>query len=300
MTTTIIIGQPKTFKKAYSVTIKERGLKSNGSISAISLNSTSFQIRDLEGNSTLKEITKKLQKALIGIISDVPKYDYDTPEEEVHYTPHRKLSRRTKKEYKNCMKQALEYTKEGQTIEEALKKALGRDTYHYDKLRFQKFAKISERRLKTNHIENTKKDWRSVRGSFLMSRMKFLMNHFNYSREKALFTAAGEWNAHRKQNKELPVNAEVVEKHIEKVIPKVLSDKDKNKLLIDMLGAVARQKSTLRRRPDGECIAITTKSEWEDLIDKIFMHIVEIANYLETPNKFKIVLYEEDKCVTYE
>ena len=300
MTTTIIIGQPKTFKKAYSVVIKERGIKPNGDISFIVLGSTRFQIRDLEGNSTLQIISEKLQKALSDIITDAPKYDEkaeseDVKEEkEIHFIPHKKPVRRTKKEYKKCIRQAIEYAKKGLSIEEALKKALGRYVYYNDKLTFQKMAKISALRLKSNKIENIKKDWRSLRGSFLMTRMKFLMNQYNYSREKALLIAVGEWTEHRKQNKELPKN------EIQKPIPKILKDENVNKILIDMLSAVARQHTRLQKRPDGDAIGITTKSEWDYLVDKIFMHITEIADYLDVPNRFKIVMFEEDKCVTYE
>lgn len=65
MTDIIYIGKSRC-KKAYSVTIRERKVNDKGKVTTTSINSTSFQIKDISGETTLIEIKKiimgRLQK----------------------------------------------------------------------------------------------------------------------------------------------------------------------------------------------------------------------------------------------
>ena len=65
MTTTVIIsGRPETFKKAYSVTIKERKVNEQGKVTKDSTQTMSFQIKDITGDSTIEKIKEILIASL--------------------------------------------------------------------------------------------------------------------------------------------------------------------------------------------------------------------------------------------
>ena len=59
MTTTIFIGKP-AIKKAYTITISERGINKRGRTTSKSINSTSFQVKDFNGDSNLFSLKKKI------------------------------------------------------------------------------------------------------------------------------------------------------------------------------------------------------------------------------------------------
>ena len=63
MTTIVYIGQG-SYKKAYSVTIRERKINENGKLTSQSISSASFQIKDIKGDSSISKIKSKLIKAL--------------------------------------------------------------------------------------------------------------------------------------------------------------------------------------------------------------------------------------------
>jgi hypothetical protein len=64
MTDTVIIGTTPTCKKAYSVRITERKVNERGKTTGESVTSTTFQIKDIAGNSNVKKIKEKLMEAL--------------------------------------------------------------------------------------------------------------------------------------------------------------------------------------------------------------------------------------------
>jgi len=65
MTTTVILGNTKpVYKKAYSVEIRERVVDERGKVTGKSVNSTTFQVRDIEGSSELMKIKERLMAAL--------------------------------------------------------------------------------------------------------------------------------------------------------------------------------------------------------------------------------------------
>lgn len=63
MTDIMYIGKARC-KKAYSVTIRERKVNANGKVTATSINSTSFQIKDISGETSLAGIKKKIMERL--------------------------------------------------------------------------------------------------------------------------------------------------------------------------------------------------------------------------------------------
>lgn len=63
MTDTVFIGTGKC-KKAYSVKITERIVNEKGKVTTISKNNTSFQIKDIFGESDLLALKKRLMEAL--------------------------------------------------------------------------------------------------------------------------------------------------------------------------------------------------------------------------------------------
>ena len=63
MTTIVYIGQG-CYKKAYSVTIRERKMNKDGKITSQSITSASFQIKDIKGDSNISKIKQKMIRAL--------------------------------------------------------------------------------------------------------------------------------------------------------------------------------------------------------------------------------------------
>jgi len=63
MTDAVYVGQGAC-KKVYSVTIREREVNEKGRVTQKSLNSMSFQIKDVLGTTSLEEIKKKLMRCM--------------------------------------------------------------------------------------------------------------------------------------------------------------------------------------------------------------------------------------------
>jgi hypothetical protein len=63
MTDAVYVGQGAC-KKVYSVTIRERQVNEKGRVTQKSLNSMSFQIKDVLGTTSLEEIKEKLMRCV--------------------------------------------------------------------------------------------------------------------------------------------------------------------------------------------------------------------------------------------
>ena len=63
MTDAVYVGQG-VCKKVYSVTIRERAVNEKGKVTQKSLNSMSFQIKDVLGTTSLEDIKDKLMRCV--------------------------------------------------------------------------------------------------------------------------------------------------------------------------------------------------------------------------------------------
>lgn len=63
MTDSVYVGSAGC-KKVYSVTIREREVNEKGKVTKRSLNSMSFQIKDVQGDTTLADVKEKLMRSM--------------------------------------------------------------------------------------------------------------------------------------------------------------------------------------------------------------------------------------------
>ena len=205
--------------------------------------------------------------------------------------------------------QAAEFVKKGYTRTSALRKVnlnpsksiggsevrkltelLELKGYKYSE-RIGKTTKFSYKKFKEKTTIPKKDDKRVARFRFMSTRAWYLMKHFNYKREKAFSMAADEWRTQKKK----------ATKHSHTCcnMPKILENKDNNKLLFDVLGCMINNNAKMTFNNEGAMFGFCDYFMWGNFLVSIITKNDEICEYFNVENKFKIMSEGGRKTLVY-
>lgn len=249
--------------------------------------------------------------------------EQSTPEPEVidkpekrHYTPrkkgnalklsksrsknkkHRTFGALTKQKQQDIDK-AIEYMikNPGTNITKAMQKATGKNISNYGDI-LRKRARSTKFKDRFNAATQDKPvksgpDGRTKRMSFIASRAKSLMDYNNYSREKASKIASDEWS----RGGSLLKSSSTSNNKPSLII--ITGNQDRDKLLLDMLGNIAKNNGELKFPRDANAIGINSVESWRNAVTKVFNEIETIVKVLCVSNKFKLRFINSTPSIKY-
>lgn len=169
---------------------------------------------------------------------------------------------------------ALEVDK-GKTINAAFKEIIGRSFGGQEKKLFEKY--YAQRDKSKNQTDDKEE--------YIKKRMNYLTQYYKWDPVKAESFARIEWNSRKENSKDIPV---------------IIDKPDMNKILIDMLDNVIKNKGVLKYIPDGSVFNIQRTKEWREFILEFWKNRSKICSYFEVQDKFKLINNEGTLSIVYE